>query len=249
LIGAQTLFRHPSRGLFGLGRRTSVAAALSALGSLLLPSAHAQAAVSSHFSLRLHETFTEGIPSYRWGKYDGWPESSSYSRWAPSHVLAQNGVAMLRGYRDGSGYATGGMMLNSVAQTYGKYVVRARFDRSTTIQHAMLLWPTSGWPPEVDFSEGPTSQGVMATSHWSGSNAQEHAFKRIDMTQWHTYGVEWTPTRLVFTIDGRAWAVMTGSAVPHQTMKLAIQTVATSQPSGAGEVRLSIADVYVWSYR
>jgi len=205
--------------------------------------------VSSHFSLRLHETFTEGIPSYRWGKYDGQPASTSYSLWSASHVVAYNGVAMLRGYYSSGRYLTGGMMLNSIAQTYGKYVVRARFDRSASVQHAMLLWPTSGWPPEVDFSEGPTSKGVMATSHWGSGNYQMHAFKQIDMTRWHTYGVEWTPTRLLFTIDGAAWAAMGGSAVPKQAMKLAIQTVATSQPSTSGsEVRLDIADVYVWGY-
>ena len=230
-------------------RRASVATVLAGLATVLLPNAHADAAVGSHFSLKLHETFTEGIPSSRWGAYQGQPGGNPYGYWKASHVQAYRGSALLRGYRDGGRYVTGGFMLNSVAQTYGKYVVRARFDRSTSIEHAMLLWPTSGWPPEVDFSEGPTSQGVMATSHWSGSNTQEHAFKRIDMTQWHTYGVEWTPTRLLFTIDGRGWAVMTGSAVPHQTMKLAIQTAATtSVPSSTPEVRLSIADVYVWSY-
>jgi beta-glucanase (GH16 family) len=222
---------------------------LSACATLLLPSAHAQAAVSSHFSLRLHETFTEGIPSYRWGKYDGQPSSTSYSIWAPSHVVASNGIAMLRGYYSGSRYVTGGFMLNSIAQTYGKYVMRAKFDRSTSIQHAMLLWPTSGWPPEVDFSEGPTSQGLMATSHWSSANSQQHAFKRVDMTQWHTYGVEWTPTRLAYTVDGRVWATMYGSAVPHQAMKLAIQTVATSRTtSTTPSNRLDLADVAVFSY-
>jgi beta-glucanase (GH16 family) len=221
---------------------------LTALATLLLPSAHAQAAVSSHFSLKLHETFTEGIPSYRWGKYSGQPSGNPYGWWAASHVQPYQGAALLRGYEDGGRYVTGGMMLNSVAQTYGKYVVRAKFDRSTSIEHCMLLWPVSGWPPEIDFSEGPTSQGVMATSHWGSSNSQTHAFKRIDMTQWHTYGVEWTPTRLLFTIDGVGWATMGGAAVPHQAMKLAIQTMATSSPSTTNEVRMSIADVYVWAY-
>ncbi|MFN2540384.1 MAG: hypothetical protein ABR549_19820, partial [Mycobacteriales bacterium] len=112
------MFRHPSRGSSGR-RRFAVAAVSSALATLLLPTAHAQAAVSSHFSLRLHETFTEGIPSYRWGKYDGQPEGTSYSIWAPSHVQAYNGAALLRGYRDGGRYVTGGFMLNSIAQTYG----------------------------------------------------------------------------------------------------------------------------------
>lgn len=230
------------------GRRASVAAVLAGLITVLLPSAQASATVSSHFTLKLHETFTEGIPSYRWGKYEGQPGGNPYGYWAPSHVQAYNGAALLRGYQDGGRFVTGGFMLNSIAQTYGKYVVRAKFDRSSTVEHCMLLWPTSGWPPEVDFSEGPTSKGVMATSHWSSSNSQMHAFKQVDMTQWHTYGVEWTPTRLLFTVDGTAWASMGGSAVPHQTMKLAVQTAATSSTTTSSEIRLTIADVYVWSY-
>jgi len=230
------------------GRRASVAAVLAGLITVLLPNAQASAAVTSHFTLRLHETFTEGIPSYRWGKYEGQPGGNPYGYWAPSHGQAYNGAALLRGYLDGGRFVTGGFMLNSIAQTYGKYVVRAKFDRSSTVEHCMLLWPLSGWPPEVDFSEGPTSKGVMATSHWASSNSQMHAFKQVDMTQWHTYGVEWTPTRLLFTIDGLGWASMGGSAVPHQAMKLAIQTAATSPTSTTSEVRLSIADVYVWSY-
>jgi hypothetical protein len=36
--------------------------------------------------------------------------------------------------------------------------------------------------------------------------------------------------------------------VPRQAMKLAIQTMATSSPSTTNEVRMSIADVYVWAY-
>ncbi|MCU1603275.1 MAG: exsH [Frankiales bacterium] len=231
-------------------RRASVAAVLAGLATLLTPTAHADAAVGSHFSLKLHDTFTAGLDTSRWGTYEGQPGGNPYGYWKHSHVQAYHGAALLRGYSDSGRYVTGGMMLNSVAQTYGKYVVRARFDKSTTIAHAMLLWPTSGWPPEVDFSEGPTTQGVMATSHWASGNSQQHAFKKVDMTQWHTYGVEWTPTRLAYTIDGAIWATMTGAAVPHQPMKLAIQTVPVSNvPASTPEVRLSIADVYVWSYR
>jgi len=229
------------------GRRVSVAAGLAGVLTALLPSAQAQAS-TSHFSLRLHDSFLHGISS-AWGKYEGQPGGDPYGYWKPSHAVGVGGAALLRGYTDGGRYVTAGFMLNSVTQTYGKYVVRARFNGGSTVEHAMLLWPTSGWPPEVDFSEGPTSQGVMATSHWGSSNSQQHAFKRIDMTQWHTYGVEWTPTRLLYTIDGRAWAAMYGAAVPHQPMRLAIQTQATSSvPAGLGEVRMTIDDVAVFSY-
>jgi hypothetical protein len=228
-----------------------VAAVFTAFAALLMPSAHAEAAVSSHFTMKLHETFDRGISSARWGSYSGQPGGNSYGFWKPSHVVPYRGAALLRGYRDGGRYVTAGFMLNAVTQTYGKYVVRAKFDRrNANIEHCMLLWPTSGWPPEIDFSEGPTTKGVMVTSHWGASNSQVHAFKKLDMSQWHTYGVEWTPTRLLFTVDGVGWATMTGKAVPHQPMRLAVQTAATGPvPASLGEARLSIADVSVYSYR
>jgi hypothetical protein len=225
-----------------------VAAVLAGLVTVLLPAPHATAS-TSHWSLKLRESFTNGISSTRWGKYEGQPGGSPYGYWKASHVVGSNGNALLRGYRDGTRFVTGGMMLNSVTQTYGMYKVRARFDRSTTIQHAMLLWPTSGWPPEVDFSEGPTSRGIMATSHWGASNSQLHAFKSVDMRQWHVYGVAWTPTSLTFTVDGVVWSRMTGSAVPHQPMRLAIQTVPVAPvPLTQGEVRMTISDVCVWRW-
>src|SRR3954452_12746659 len=231
------------------GRRATVAAVLAGLVTVLLPSAHAHAATSP-WSLTLHDSFSNGISSLRWGKYEGRPGGNPYGYWKASHVQGYAGNALLRGMRgtgDYGRYVTGGMMLNSVTQTYGKYAVRAKFDRSTTIQHAMLLWPRSGWPPEIDFSEGPTSMGVMATSHWGSTNSQTHAFKRVDMTQWHTYGVAWTPTAVSYTIDGVTWARMTGAAVPHQAMRLAIQTAAIANvPLTQREVRMTISDVYVW---
>jgi beta-glucanase (GH16 family) len=227
-----------------------VAAVFAGLFTALLPSAPAHAAGNPRFTLALHDTFSS-LNTARWGRYSGQPGGNPHGLWSPRHVVASGGAAHLRGYREGGRFVTGGMMLTSLPQTYGKYVVRARFDRSPGVEHVMLLWPTSGWPPEVDFSEGSGAGSTMATSHWGAKNSQTHRFLKVDMTKWHTYGVEWTPTRLLFTVDGRAWAQMTGAAVPHQPMRLALQTAATTKVGAANtrEVRMSIADVYVWRYR
>ena len=32
-------------------------------------------------------------------------------------------------------------------------------------------------------------------------------------TQWHTYGIRWTPDSITYTIDGRQWAVVQASQV------------------------------------
>ena len=49
---------------------------------------------------------------------------------------------------------------------------------------------------------------------------------KVDLTQWHTLGVVWTPGRLVYTIDGRNWATVANANVPSTPMVLDIQTQA-----------------------
>jgi outer membrane protein OmpA-like peptidoglycan-associated protein len=64
----------------------------------------------------------------------------------------------------------------------------------------------------------------MATLHWSSANSENHNTIYVDMTQWHTWGVIWTPTSVTYTLDGRVWAqVANSSEVPHQPMTLDIQ--------------------------
>ena len=201
----------------------------------------------------MHDSFSYGINTTRWGAYSGQPGGNPYGWWSPTHLQGLGGYALLRGLRENGRFVTAGMMLKTLPLTYGKYVVRAKFDKSAHVEHTMLLWPTKGWPPEVDFSEGPTSKGDMATSHWGSANYQTHRFVSVDMTRYHDYGVEWTPTALRFTLDGRVWATMTGAAVPKQPMRLAIQTAATGPIGGITlldpkEVRMSVADVWVWRY-
>jgi beta-glucanase (GH16 family) len=91
-----------------------------------------------------------------------------------------------------------------------------------------LLWPASNnWPPEIDFNEtlGP-STSTTATVHWGASNSEFHSnLSGIDMTQWHTWGVIWTPTSITYTIDGRVWDTVSSSSaqIPDVPMTLDLQ--------------------------
>ena len=229
------MVRTPSRRH---GRRVPVAATLLATAALLVPAARsAEASVPignlPGWTQILHEEFSTPLNPRRWGVYSGQPGGNPHGMWSPSHVELHLSAARLRGYRENGRFVTAGMMLNSVPQVYGKYLVRAHFDRSVGIEQVMLLWPVDGgWPPEIDFSEGSSGSPTMATSHWSSNNQQHHAFAAVDMTKWHTYGVEWTPSRVTFTLDGRSFGTVTGAAVPHVPMSLALQTHATRPVGG-----------------
>ena len=155
-----------------------------------------------------------GVDKRKWGLYSGQPAGDPGGWWDPSHVEAGGGVARLRTYRDprfGDRWVSGGMSsARGLTQLYGKYDVRFRMDAGYGIASIVLLWPTADhWPPEIDFAEngGRTTvrDRMSATLHYGEDDRIVQETVYGDFTRWHTMGVEWTPGRLVYTLDGRPW--------------------------------------------
>ena len=67
---------------------------------------------------------------------------------------------------------------------------------------------------------------LSATLHYGSVDGQIQRTVRGDFTRWHTAGVEWTPGKLVYTLDGRRWATVTTAAVPREPMEMDLQTQA-----------------------
>jgi beta-glucanase (GH16 family) len=170
--------------------------------------------------------------SSKWYVYSGRPGGDPGGQFDPSHVTVSDGMLVISAYRnpaDGGRWVTGGVSSGAgLVQTYGKYLVRFRLDPGVGVTHALLLWPAdNAWPPEIDFSEGNGSgaTGMFATVHYGKQNWQETAsLPHVNLSQWHTLGVQWTPGRLQYTIDGRIWDTMEGNFVPHVPMVLDLQT-------------------------
>lgn len=106
-----------------------------------------------------------------------------------------------------------------------------RMDRGKGVAFVALLWPVRNvWPPEIDFAENGgeirARSHLAATLHYGSDNSQIQRILRVDLTHWHTVGVEWLPGKLIYTIDGRRWAVVRSRAVPAQPMELDLQTQA-----------------------
>ncbi|MHB1568711.1 MAG: glycoside hydrolase family 16 protein [Solirubrobacteraceae bacterium] len=169
----------------------------------------------------------------KWRVYYGQPGGDPAGWFAPSHVAVSDGMLVISAYRDpsaGGKWATGGVSSSpGLAQTYGKYLVRFRFGPGVGIGHALVLEAASGaWPPEVDFSEdnGSGRDMTLATLHYSVANRRIAKATPVNLTQWHTLGVEWLPGTLRYTLDGRPWLTSRTSAVPSVPMVLDIQTQA-----------------------
>ncbi|MGB6454239.1 MAG: glycoside hydrolase family 16 protein [Streptosporangiaceae bacterium] len=186
-----------------------------------------------------------GLPP-GWGAYQGQPGGDSFGQWDPADVVVSGGALhLLASPSAGAGYSTGGVMFTGNPQTYGMYLVRMKGDYEPGLQISdiALLWPNSSvWPPEIDFYEdsGGTRASYLATVHPgpSGNDSnQVHDAVNCDATQWHTYGVQWTPNSITFTVDGHpAGAVVPTSGLPAWPdipMNLALQSqnLGPAQPS------------------
>lgn len=166
-----------------------------------------------------------------WGPYNGSPGGDPYSLWDPSHVEVGGSQLVLRGYQDGGQWVTGGVSNFPVTQTFGKWDVRFRADRSDEITYHFLLWPNSGeWPPEIDFLEdwgGMRSNG-SGWLHWKTATGKDKVSREVtaDFSTWQTIGVEWLPGRVTYTLNGEPWGSITGPEVPSVPMWLALQAQA-----------------------
>jgi outer membrane protein OmpA-like peptidoglycan-associated protein len=171
--------------------------------------------------------FTGTALPAEWTPYSGAPAGDPGGMWQPSQVQVSGGLLQLTTQQlsaYGTEWISGGVSLGTVAQTYGAYFVRSRLTGPGATQ-VELLWPTTGWPPEVDFDEtyGDTALS-QATDHYDANNDTIHENETIDMTQWHTWGIVWTPTSLIYTVDGQEWGSVTQSnAIPDVPMVLDIQ--------------------------
>ncbi len=178
------------------------------------------------------------IDGTKWGRYSGQPGSDPGTQWAPSHVVVGGGVVSLETYRDPvylNKWTSGGINnARSGGLTAGKYEIRMRADAGKGLNVVGLLWPKNNvWPPEIDFVEDRDGDRTDFTStlHYrlDGVHKMLHGRKVLDMTQWHTYGVEWKPGLLAYTVDGVPWKTVSSPYVPTVDMGLAIQTNAVTR--------------------
>jgi beta-glucanase (GH16 family) len=161
-----------------------------------------------------------------WGLYSGQPGGDPGALYSNSAVAVSNGLLNINTIQQGGQWVTGGTCMCAESLTYGAFFVRSRMTGPgpTGVE---LLWPANGsWPPEIDFNETyGTTSGTSATVHYSASNSQIQHTLSIDMTQWHTWGVVWTPSSITYTVDGQVWATVTNaSAIPNIPMWLSLQS-------------------------
>jgi Glycosyl hydrolases family 16 len=185
-----------------------------------------------------------------WDAYNGEPGGDPYGNWDSSNVSVSGGALHLLATPS----AQGGVQFYGNPQTYGMYLVRMKGDDEPglSINNLAILWPAQQgvWPPEVDFFQdlGGSRQSFSASLHVGpdgngGCCVIASPTQDSDGTAWHTYGVQWTPSAITYTIDGRVWASISSSSLsppaqwPTIPMNLTLQSQNqdSAQPSGTIE--------------
>ena len=203
------------------------ALALSLVAPLPLPTAgpslHQESAVAAAATSTAVPNRT-AASRYRWGKvvagdefnYKGKPDSSKWSVYhSPGHAgkglrrssawTVDGNVATVTGNSKG---VTGGMS-SRYNQKYGRWEARMKTNRRDSQYHPnILLWPAvrSSRCPEVNFAESTKDTRLIKFFlHYGCKPLQTQTSKVVDMTQWHNYAVEWTPSHITGYIDGVVW--------------------------------------------
>ena len=213
---------------------TGTGSQTSGSGSSIDPSGASPASTLSGFTLNYLQEFTGSSLPSGWEAYSGadnGPQATdSKAHFDPSLCEFTGGEALFMA----SGTNTCGLH-HTGAQEYGAWFGRLRTDSmpsGETFTDIFLLWPAVvGWPPEIDIYEdgGDRSKTTANVYNTAGSvcgssptatclapyaqnNISSHGVAN-DNTQWHTYGVEWTPSGISWLIDGNVVFTASASAV------------------------------------
>ncbi len=134
-------------------------------------------------------------------------DGSLVCRAIPNPDRAADDVPMLTGAMETQG---------QFAFTYGRVEVRLRTNlHSGNFPAAWMMPqpPCEGWPKagEIDIFESIDDKNTAyhtVHSNWTynlgnRSNPQSSFSEAVSVSEWHTYGVEWLESLLIFTVDGR----------------------------------------------
>jgi beta-glucanase (GH16 family) len=156
------------------------------------------------------------------------------------------------------------------AQAYGTWEARIRYPKGNGIWPAFWLMPADGsQPPEIDIMEaypnttveswlGPGPDCVYSTLHYGTGNGvlgQTHDIMvnlGHDMTtDFHVYRLDWTPDKLVFSVDGSVIGTVTDD-VPSKPMYLILNLAvgnwsARADASTPDSAAMDIEDVRVYA--
>ncbi|WP_235942518.1 glycoside hydrolase family 16 protein [Salinimicrobium oceani] len=159
-------------------------------------------------------TFDIGRGDGGWGNN----EAQFYTQ-RPENVVVENGILKITAKKEdyeGAAYTSSRLKTQGkFSFTYGKVEVRAKLPQGGGTWPAIWMLGsninTAGWPAsgEIDIMEhvGNNPGKIISAIHTPSSygNTQNKAVTTVAnvSSEFHVYGLEWTPDKLVFSVDGK----------------------------------------------
>lgn len=178
-----------------------------------------------------------------WHTGHWWSRPTDYSTtntneqqaYAAANVSVSNGALVITARKESAGgksytsglVETGGDQYGyptSFTFQYGYIEARIRIPSGQGLWPAFWMWPADyADPPELDIMEilGHQPGILYMATHYPGGTA-EYNYSGADLSQeYHVYGCEWTPTSVVWYLDGVERARLTDPAkIPQEAMYL-----------------------------
>ncbi|MFF5205083.1 glycoside hydrolase family 16 protein [Streptosporangium sp. NPDC000396] len=153
--------------------------------------------------------FDDYLDPADWVFYDS-PGHDDQGRRSPDQLFIGNGSLYLYGRADGT---TAGLGARH-DQAYGRWETRVRMYEGADSYHPIaLLWPRGGGGgvnsatgEEIDFLGVMDRPGRWRPNFYLETpQGAEQSYADVDMTDWHTYAVENSPSGVVGYLDGQEW--------------------------------------------
>ncbi|HZF74287.1 MAG TPA: glycoside hydrolase family 16 protein [Acetobacteraceae bacterium] len=178
----------------------------------------------SNFTQVFYEDFNgNSLDRSIWKSLYSGQHGNGMFRWDPSQLEMGDGKLTIATERDGGSWMAGGLSTIPVGQTYGSYEFHARMDAGKGTSAVILLWPSNNqWTDEVDIVEAHRGDrsGFAFVNH---GDPMVTNYIDLDLTQWHTFRLDWTPGDLRLFVNGNQVSQITQD-VPSQPMSLSMQT-------------------------
>lgn len=167
----------------------------------------------------------------RFSIYHGFGDTAGTGQYQSSVLSAHDGMLDMHLGTTAAGVPLAGGIVPLVdgkwgGQTSGRYSIRMKSDPVDGFGVAVLLWSDENkWSDgEVDFPEGALGAPAYLNVHCLADPAQKcvHEQTRASLEDWHTYTIEWTPTRMSFFVDD-AMVGSTDKDIPTARMHLVVQ--------------------------
>jgi beta-glucanase (GH16 family) len=104
---------------------------------------------------------------------------------------------------------TAAKIQTTFGQTYGRFEARIKLPAGHGLWPAFWMIPASSGPGEIDIIEVNNQHPYLVTGYVHDSGVFSYRAKSVQdlpiSSQYHTYGVDWTPSGITWTLDGKAY--------------------------------------------